>query len=264
MNAMSSWKNKKESINSTPFQNNFGYSLLHHKYSPKPPLMVKKKFDTVDFDDFVSLFMKSKENGFEHNRSFIQIYPLSIAFKYIKTPIPLFRAKYNFILFFKSGGGSQRIDNELYDLKENDILFIREGHLNAIKHIVPSTDGYFLYLDSRLLSQIFGSRVLLNRLTFNPKHTVTADVMAWLLNCCELLLQSQQDKEQNFSEIGVSLSKALVQKLTQNWPESYFKTKRQSEITMRFKELLYDNFLTKQEVGFYANELAVSENYLTR
>ncbi|AEE48462.1 transcriptional regulator, AraC family [Haliscomenobacter hydrossis DSM 1100] len=227
-------------------------------------VMKNKDFDIVDFDDFVSLFMRDKDDSFKYIKRPIQVYPLSIASKYIKTPTPLFRAKYNFILFFQEGGGKQQVDNEIYELNANDVLFIREGHLNAIKSITSSTVGYFLYVDSTHLHQIFGNSILLNRLTFNPKHSISPKDMEWLCNCCELIMGSGKNNDLKFEEISVSLMSAVVQKLAQFWPKSFSTTNRQSEITMLFKELLYDNFLTNREVGFYAQELTISENYLTR
>ncbi|MFM9950294.1 MAG: helix-turn-helix domain-containing protein [Saprospiraceae bacterium] len=226
--------------------------------------MKKKDFDIVDFEDFVSLFMRDKDDSFEYTKRPIQVYPLSIASKYIKTPIPLFRAKYNFILLFQAGGGMQQVDNELYDLSANDVLFIREGHLNAIKSITASTAGYFLYVDSTQLHQIFGNTILINRLTFNPKHAFSQKDMDWLCACCDLIMRSQENSDIKFNEISISLASAVIQKLAQCWPKGFSKTNRQSEITMLFKELLYDNFLTNQDVGFYAQKLNVSENYLTR
>ncbi len=56
------------------------------------------------------------------------------------------------------------MDNEIVELKANDVLFIREGHLNSIKSIDPDTEGYYIYIDNTLLSQIFTDSALLHRL----------------------------------------------------------------------------------------------------
>ena len=220
--------------------------------------------NNFDFDGFVSHFMREKDDSFSYTQHQLKIYPLALAAKYIKAPVPLFRAKYSFILFFKSGGGIQQVDNEIFNLKANDVLFIREGHLNSIKSISPDTSGFFLYVDNLLLPQIFDSGTRLTRFTFNPKHSTTISTMEWLLNCCELIYDSQQKGEKLFKEISVSLAKAMVQKLEQSWPDELFNSNRNYEITMSFKELLHSYFLTKREVTFYANELAISENHLTR
>ena len=68
----------------------------------------------------------------------------------------------------------------------------------------------------------------------------------------------------NSIEVEASLFKAIIIKLTQTWPSGLSKSDRQSEIAMLFKELLYDNFMHTRNVKFYADSLAVSENYLNR
>lgn len=227
--------------------------------------MGKKRVDIVDFDGFVSQFMKSDIQPFEFNQSPFQIYPLNIALSFIKPPIPLFRTDYNFLLIFSAGGGTQQVDNEIIELKTNDILFIREGHLNAIKSIKPSTDGYYIYLDNLLISQIFTDNKLLNRYTFNPKHSVSTTEMQWLCECCKLMIQHyNSNKSKDNIEVETNLLKAIIQKLGQTWPVGLSKSDRQSEITMLFKELLYENFTIHRDLRFYADALAVSENYLNR
>jgi len=217
----------------------------------------------IDFEKFVDQYMEANASSFGFKAGDIQIYPLSIASSLIKTPCPLFRAKYNFLLLFSDGGGTQQVDNEIIELHSNDVLFIREGHLNAVKFIDPATDGYFIYVVSTLLPQIFVDRPLLNRLTFYPKHTVPTDDMGWLKQCCELL--SQQPKADPYSrEIQISLLRAIVLRLAEASPATLSKPDRASEVTMLFKELVYEHFLKQREVQFYADALAVSENYLHR
>ena len=66
------------------------------------------------------------------------------------------------------------------------------------------------------------------------------------------------------TEIETSLLKAIVAKLAQTWPPALCTSDRQSEIAMLFKELLYENFMLRRDIKFYADSLAVSENYLNR
>jgi len=151
--------------------------------------MSQKNFDIVNFEGFASKHMGTFAQSFPDKQTPIQIYPLTIAFSFIKPPIPLFRTDYNFLLLFTDGGGVQLVDNELLQLESNDVLFIREGHLNAIKSIHPSTNGYYVYIDSLLLPQIFADKTVLNCFTFNPKHSVSKSEMEWLCQCCELIMQ---------------------------------------------------------------------------
>jgi AraC-like DNA-binding protein len=201
--------------------------------------------------------------AFIFQASAIQIYPLSIAPSLIKPPTPLFRAEYNFLLLFLEGGGEQQVDNEIFELNPNDVLFIREGHLNAIKSIKPDTNGYYIYIDSALLPQIFVDSALLHRFTFNPKHSVSKSDMEWLCKCCELIF-SQKTDNSYFQEIQSVLLKAIFLKSAKASATTLSKPDRQSQIAILFKELLYENFIKNRDVKFYAHSLSVSENYLNR
>ena len=217
----------------------------------------------VNFEDFVAQYMGNSTEPFEFKQDQIQIYPLNIASSFIKAPIPLFRADYNFFLLFLEGGGEQQVDYDSFKLNANDVLFIREGHLNAIKSINQFTEGYFIHIESVLLSQIFNNKALLNRFSFNPKHTVSKLEMKWLCQCCELILQ-QKNNAISATEIELALLKAIVLKLAETWPTASSKPDRQTEITMLFKELLYENFIRNREISYYSNSLSISENYLNR
>ena len=220
-------------------------------------------YNVLNFGSFVKQFMGNNAQPFIYGQSQVQLYPLNIASSYIKPPIPLFRANYNFLLLFSNGGGEQQVDYDVFELTTNDVLFIREGHLNAIKSIDPSTQGYYIHIDSLILNQIFDNKTILNRLSFNPKHTVSKLEMEWLCKCCDLIIE-QKENAKSSAEIEISLLKAIVLKLAESWSHAASKPDRQSEITMMFKELLYENFMQRRDLSFYSHSLAVSENYLNR
>lgn len=225
--------------------------------------MSRKNYDVVTLQRFVDRYLDSPADAFTFQQRAVQVYPLSLAVARIKPPTPLFKAEYSFLLLFLTGGGQQQVDNETLDLHANDVLFIREGHLNAIKSIDEGTQGYYIHLENALLPRIFTDSALLHRLTFYPKHAVSPADMAWLGQCCELILG--QTGEQGYAEeIQCALLRAMVLKVAEASATTLCQPDRPSEITMRFKELVYDQVTTHREVAFYANALAVSENYLNR
>ena len=85
--------------------------------------------NVLNFGSFVTQFMGNNAQPFIYEQSHVQIYPLNIANTYIKPPIPLFRADYNFLLLFSNGGGEQQVDYDIFELNTNDVLFIGESHL---------------------------------------------------------------------------------------------------------------------------------------
>lgn len=219
--------------------------------------------EALNFDAFVSKLMNNDIEEFPDSEDGpVKIYPLSIAQSYIKPPTPLFRVDYSFLLLFLDGGGEQQIDNETFQLEANDVLFIREGHLNAINHINQKTKGFFIHLDYTLLPLVFENEITLNAVTFNPKHTVSKEKMAQLITCCQLI--QSQDKSAYALRTTLALLKALFLMLTAEWVGTPEKVDRMLEITVRFKQELFSHFSSSREVTFYAKKLAVSQNYLNR
>lgn len=225
--------------------------------------MHRKNYEVVTLQGFVDRYLDSPPDAFTFQQSAIQVYPLSLAVARMQPPTPLFKAEYSFLLLFRTGGGQQQVDNETLDLHANDVLFIREGHLNAIKSIAEGTQGYYIHLENALLPRIFSDSALLHRLTFYPKHSVSSADMAWLNQCCELVL-GQPGNQGYAEEIQCALLRAMVLKVAQASATTLCQPDRPSELTMRFKELVYEHVTTTREVGFYASALAVSENYLNR
>lgn len=226
--------------------------------------MSRKQYDVVTFEGFVDRYMDTRPAAFAFQARPVQVFPLSVAEARIKPPTPLFKAEYSFLLLFQAGGGRQQVDNETLDLQANDVLFIREGHLNAIQSITPGTEGYYLHLPGAVLPRIFTDPALLHRLTFYPKHAVSAAEMDWLCQCCALLTNQIPGSAANADDIQVALLQAMVLKIAAAAPSTRCQPDRPSEITMRFKELVYEHVAATREVAFYAGALAVSENYLNR
>jgi len=222
---------------------------------------MKPDFDLVNYEKFVTQHTKLNDNYFITEKGPIQIYSLSSTASLIKLPTPLLRMDYNFFLFFSHGGAIQCVDNDVLDFKPCDVLFIREGHLNAINTILPNTKGYFIYIDSNILSQIFPKNSLLSKFTFNPKRSVSKSEMDWICKCVELIIQDRNVDNPSI-EIQISMLQAIVLKLANSKKTIASKPERKLEISMLFKELLYKYFIDEREVRFYAKMLSLTENYL--
>lgn len=224
---------------------------------------MKSDIDIVNANRFVTEYMQMDDTSISQPNSPIQVYPLHTTSSLINLPTPLFRAEYNFLLLFTDGEVNQQVDNEVLNLKANDVLFVREGHLNAIQSISTNIKGYFIYIDSTLLPNLFSESSLLSLITYHPKHTVLPEDMEWMCKCVELVIQSKDDSTK-LAELQTSLLKAIMLKLADSSQLMSFNPDRTTEITMLFKELVYKNFKYEREVSFYAHTLAISENYLNR
>lgn len=224
---------------------------------------MKLDFDLVNYEKFVTQYMKINDDSFILKKNLIRIHRLSTTASLVKVPTPLLRTEYNFLLFFTHGGATQQVDNTIIELKANDLLFIREGHLNAIKSLNPNSKGYFIYINSTLLPQLFTNKTSLSTFTFSPKRTISKIDMEWVCKCIDLTSQIEHINNDSL-EIQISLLKAIISKLTNSSKSNGTKPDRQTEISMLFKELVYKNFKEKREISFYAKSLSITENYLNR
>lgn len=224
---------------------------------------MESDFDLVNYEKFVKQYMKFSEDSSLEMKSSLQIIPLASSASLVKFPTPIFRADNNFFLIFSEGGAKQQVDNDIIDLKANDVLFIREGHLTAAKSIDASSQGYFIHLDSTLLLGIFTKNSLLSDFTFNPKHTVSQLDMDWICKCLDLMNQLAE-KDSKSLAIKTSMLTAIVLKLSNSSKVIQSIPNRQAEIAMLFKDLVYQNFKNKRDVSFYAKSLSVTKNYLNR
>lgn len=225
--------------------------------------MKNEENKTIDFKNFVSLFMQKEDREFVHNNSPVQIYPLNYAQIFIQSPTPLFKMDYSVLLIFTAGGGVQQIDNEEYRLKQNEVLFIREGHLNSIKSIESETKGYFVYIDFKILSRVINDNNQLRKITYNPRHSLSLEDSIWITKCCDLIMNVEELSPSNL-ELKTTLLRSIFFKLIHGWVDRVALLDRNMEIALLFKEQLFENFKEHRDVKFYADALAISQNYLNR
>lgn len=225
--------------------------------------MKNKVIETLDFKNFVALFMQREDMEFDYDNSPVQIYPLHYAQVFLKPPTPLFQMEYSVLLIFTTGGGVQQIDNEQYQIKQNEVLFIREGHLNSIKSIDPETSGYFIYIDFKILSRVISDSNQLRRITYNPQHRLSLEDGLWIAKCCDLIAEVKSNVP-NSLELKTSLLRSIFLKLIEGWGDKISIIDRRMELALLFKEALFKNFKEQREVEFYADSLAISKNYLNR
>jgi AraC-like DNA-binding protein len=220
-------------------------------------------YQHVSLQSFITQYMQGEAEPYGSPTRPLQVFPLHMATTLMRPPTPLFRTRYNFLLLFAAGGGRQQVDNETIQLTANDVLFIREGHLNAILEIDPATQGYFIYLDNTLLPTVLDDKVLLHRFSFHPRNPVPPEVMEWLSTCCELLIGQPSDQT-HLQDIQTSLLRAMLMRIADAAPAELIRPDRPSEVTMRFRELVYEHSHLHREVAFYAERLSVTQNYLNR
>jgi AraC family transcriptional activator of pobA len=224
---------------------------------------MNKDIKIVSSEDFPSQFMTEASLDFDFLKTSIQIYDLNATTEYIKIPTPLYRPNYNSIVHITKGSVKQQIDNETKLITENDILFIKQGHITAIKEIDKDITGHFVLFEENILNHILSKQELIQIFASNAVIKLPKEISVWLNSLFCLLDQEFRNENSNL-EICYSLMQAGLQKIISSNKDLGKTINRGSEITFTFKELVYKHHAHNKTVSFYAEKLNVSINYLNR
>lgn len=224
---------------------------------------MNKDIKIVSSEDFPSQFMTEASLDFDFLKTSIQIYDLNATTEYIKIPTPLYRPNYNSIVHITKGSVKQQIDNETKLISENDILFIKQGHITAIKEIDKDITGHFVLFEENILNHILSKQELIQIFASNAVIKLPKEISVWLNSLFCLLDQEFRNENSNL-EICYSLMQAGLQKIISSNKDLGKTINRGSEITFTFKELVYKHHAHNKTVSFYAEKLNVSINYLNR
>jgi AraC family transcriptional activator of pobA len=224
---------------------------------------MNKDIKIVSSEDFPSQFMTEASLDFDFLKTSIQIYDLNATTEYIKIPTPLYRPNYNSIVHITKGSVKQQIDNETKLISENDILFIKQGHITAIKEIDKDITGHFVLFEENILNHILSKQELIQIFASNAVIKLPKEISVWLNSLFCLLDQEFRNENSNL-EICYSLMQAGLQKIISSNKDLGKSINRGSEITFTFKELVYKHHAHNKTVSFYAEKLNVSINYLNR
>ena len=193
----------------------------------------------------------------------LQIYDLNTTTEYLQIPTPLFRPDYNFMVHVTKGSTKQQVDNELISIAEHDVLFVKQGHITAMKQVDPAITGHFILFEESVLNHILSKHELIQIFATNAVIKLSKETSVWLNSLLGLLGQEFRDENSNI-EICYSLMQAAFQKIILSDKELNKKIHRGNEITFSFKELVYKYHTTDKSVSFYADKLKISVNYLNR
>jgi AraC family transcriptional activator of pobA len=193
----------------------------------------------------------------------VQIHSIERTSGFIKVPTPLHRPEYNFIVHITKGSAKQQVDANLVSIKENEILFVRQGNVTSLKEVSADAAGHMILFEDQTLNQLLSKQELIKLFSANTVIQVSKESSIWLNSLFELLSTEIYYPNPNLG-VCYSLLQAGLQKIFTSSKELNKNISRSAEITFNFKELVYKHYLTNKSVLFYASELSVSENYLHR
>ncbi|RYF22058.1 MAG: helix-turn-helix domain-containing protein, partial [Flavobacteriales bacterium] len=157
----------------------------------------------------------------------------------------------------------QQVDANLVSIKENEILFVRQGNVTSLREVSPDAAGYMILFEDQTLNQLLSKQELIKLFSANIVIDLPKESSAWLNSLFELLSIEIYYPNPNLG-VCYSLLQAGLQKIFTSSKELNKSINRSAEITFNFKELVYKHYLKHKSILFYAGELSVSENYLHR
>ncbi|KLT71328.1 helix-turn-helix domain-containing protein [Flavobacterium sp. ABG] len=222
-----------------------------------------KNIKIISSEEFPRQFMSDASQDFDFLKTPLQIYDLNTTTEYLQIPTPLFRPDYNFIVHVTKGNAKQQVDNEVITITENDVLFVKQGHITAMKEIDQIITGHFILFEESVLNHILSKQELIQIFATNSVLKLPEETSVWLNSLFCLLSQEFRNENSNI-EICYSLMQAAFQKIIFSNKELNKTVHRGNEITFSFKELVYKYHTENKSVTFYADKLKISVNYLNR
>lgn len=207
-------------------------------------------------------FIKNLPETFRWQKTPLQVYPLSFISKYIVLPTPLLQGDYHFLLHITSGNFKQQIGIETIETKAPAIVFIPLGTIHSLKSISKNIKGHFVLIENKIMTTIFNQDAALKLLNIPPVLQLTGKDNSWTNDICKLL-GTEINKDKPNRNIGLGLLQVLLYKALELAGNSDHLLRNQ-QLAIQFKQLVYKSFKDEKSVAFYANELAISENYLNR
>lgn len=74
----------------------------------------------------------------------IQVHDIAKTSGFIKVPTPLHRPEFNFIVHITKGNAKQQVDANLVPIKEDEILFVRQGNVTSLVEVSPDAAGHMI------------------------------------------------------------------------------------------------------------------------
>lgn len=244
---------------------NFGTEkkhLLGLAVSTRNIILGSRMEKQVNANEFVERFMSGSLEHLKYMQSSVKIFRLSEIAPYIKFPTPPIFLGYNLLVHITEGYFKHQIGPKEYVVQAPAILMSNYGNISVIRSVDKSAKGHCILVNDAAMTSIFREQEILNIFTISPLHNLSAADDHDLHQLFRLLYKELHTASP-YKELFESLLKSALLKIIK-LSNTNNMLNRSQEIAMMFKQLVHKNYLKQKEIGFYADKLAVSPNYLNR
>ena len=213
--------------------------------------------------DYKKLFLPDITLHNLFNNSSLQLYRIEKYLKRIVIPVSPYQTTFNFLLFVTKGSLKQQLENSIFEVKAFEALNIKQGNYTATLEISSDIEGFFIVYENEIISKIALNSNDLSFFYTAPYTIVSQATISWITRILELLEEELQDDEPN-KAISTGLFQSVLLKIIKSDSKNTEPMSHVSSISFHFRELVHKNHVAHKEIGFYAKELSISENYLNK
>jgi AraC family transcriptional activator of pobA len=215
----------------------------------------------ISSSEYINRFVNTYSTV-QFKNAMVQVYDYQDHSKFLKTPTTLFRPDYNYVIYLKSGFIKKQLGTEMNYIEAPAVVFVGAGHVVGMNEVSADPEGTIVVFENDILNEILSRQDLLKLFDINPIIKLSQKTSTYIGALSDLLLQEYQENKMDM-QIITPLLQAMFQKLL-NLSDRHFVLSQSHLIALRFKELVYRNFVQEKSVSYYAREMAITENYLNR
>lgn len=216
-------------------------------------------------NDLLRAFLVDVPPDYRFETTRIQIYPISYFLPFLRVPTPLNTAPFSYLILNSRGTGIVQVNADRVSIQARMAMFVHRGSVVSLRSIHPSTAGWMIMYDDSVMGRVLQPRTLEQVAGLRSPIPFSSATLDWMEHLCALLEQQMQMEPTGYQPVCEHLFGALVERLLAgNTPAQPRRIDRPEALDRQFRQLVLEHALTEGSVGFYADRLNVSENYLLR
>jgi AraC-like DNA-binding protein len=229
------------------------------------PASRKNLVTITSLDSLLGSFLIDVPPDYRFETARIQIYPIAYFLPFLRVPTPLNTASYSYLIVQKSGRGVVAINADVVEIAGSAAAFVNRGSVVSLRSIDPSTSGWMIMYDDASAARALRPAAMEAMTGVRSAIALTNETLEWAEGLCALLERQTAAETTDHQPASEHLFAALVERLLgeHDTPPPRAADRAQS-LDVRFRRLVFEHAAEQGSVGFYAERLNVSENYLLR
>ncbi len=226
----------------------------------------RKQLVTINsLDGLLGSFFVDVPPDYHFETTRLQIYPIDYFRPFLRIPTPLNRATFSYLLLQRRGSGVVQVNADTITMRSRGAMFVNRGSVVSLRSLHPSTSGWMIMYDDAIAARALHPRTIEHIAVLRSSIALSADTLSWAAELCALLTRQVPLEPTTQQPVCDHLFGALVERLlAESAPASPRRIDRAESLDRQFRRLAFENAMTEGSVGFYAERLNVSENYLLR